>query len=31
LVRKCVGKRLTYNELTGKLGTEGEETGPKVF
>src|ERR1017187_7360216 len=31
LVRKCVGKRLTYNELTGKLGTEGEETGQEVL
>jgi transposase-like protein len=31
LVRKCVGKRLTYKELTGKTGTEGEETGPEVF
>ena len=31
LIRKVVGKRLTYKELTGKTGTEAEETGPEVF
>jgi transposase-like protein len=30
-IRKIVGKRLTYKELTGKTGTEGEETRPEVF
>lgn len=30
LVRKCVGKRLTYAELTGKTEQTGEETRPEV-
>jgi transposase-like protein len=31
LMRKVVGKRLTYAELTGKTGQQGEETRPEVF
>lgn len=31
LVRKCVGKRLTYAELTGKTEQDAEETRPEVL
>jgi transposase-like protein len=31
LMRKVVGKRLTYKELTGKTGEQGEETRPEIF
>jgi transposase-like protein len=31
LIRKCVGKRLTYAELTGKTEQQGEETGQEVL
>ena len=31
LIRKTVGKRLTYKELTGKTGNEAEETRSEVF
>lgn len=31
LIRKIVGKRLTYAELTGKTGTEAEETRQEIF
>jgi hypothetical protein len=31
LMRKVVGKRLAYAQLTGKTGQQGEETQPEIF